>query len=211
MSTLTDRIEATVKDALDGYRNEPAMNNKALAVLISYRVAAVYQVDTMLQRYKGASSNVPETTLKIPMPAGAKPPLPPTMQTHQQRVVDEKRELDDKLTRLVQFIGASPIFSSMAVVDRDLMCEQRDVMMIYSRILRDRIARFGMNVAQSMLPARSVQPPQPPSAAPDVQKQIVALGIAVQDIARELTWHSGIDRNVMQKISHDLYLAIQSV
>ena len=35
------------------------------------------------------------------------------MQPHEQRVVDEKTELDDKLAKLNAFIGQSPIFQGL--------------------------------------------------------------------------------------------------
>lgn len=36
-----------------------------------------------------------------------------TLQPHQQRVVDEKAELDKKETALSQFIGLSPVFLTL--------------------------------------------------------------------------------------------------
>ena len=32
---------------------------------------------------------------------------------HQQRVIDEKKELDDKATKLSQFIGTNPMFETL--------------------------------------------------------------------------------------------------
>jgi len=64
------------------------------------------------------------------------------MQPHEQRVVDEKKELDEKLTKLTSFISSSPIFSGLDPVDQDLLRDQRGTMNSYSEILAQRIARF---------------------------------------------------------------------
>lgn len=66
------------------------------------------------------------------------------MQPHEQRVIDEKEELDEKLAKLIAFTGASPIFASLPLADQELLCEQRTVMSRYSDILEQRIARFGL-------------------------------------------------------------------
>jgi len=64
------------------------------------------------------------------------------MQPHQQRVVDEKTELDTKAKALSQFIGHSPIFETLPAVEQELLKEQNDVMWKYSEILGARIAAF---------------------------------------------------------------------
>lgn len=71
--------------------------------------------------------------------APATPPIP----AHQQRVIDEKRELDDKLVKLRTFIDGSPVFSGLPVTDQSHLKSQLAVMEVYSCILADRIARFG--------------------------------------------------------------------
>ena len=62
---------------------------------------------------------------------------------HQQRVVDEKRELDEKLQKLTTFINSEKF--AEIVKDEDergrLVC-QEDVMKDYSAILAERIAAF---------------------------------------------------------------------
>lgn len=62
---------------------------------------------------------------------------------HQQRVLDEKRELDEKLVKLRTFIDGSPVFSGLPVTDQSHLKSQLAVMEVYSCILADRIARFG--------------------------------------------------------------------
>lgn len=65
------------------------------------------------------------------------------MEPHQQRVVDEKTELDKKATALSNFIGTSPIFDTLDVAEQERLKEQNDVMWQYSEILGARIAAFG--------------------------------------------------------------------
>lgn len=64
------------------------------------------------------------------------------MQPHQQRVVDEKTELDTKANALSQFIGCSPIFATLDAAEQERLRLQNDVMWQYSEILGARIAAF---------------------------------------------------------------------
>lgn len=68
------------------------------------------------------------------------------MQPHQQRVVDEKTELDSKLTKLNQFIAENPLFQKLDDAERDRLFRQRTVMTHYSEILKQRIAAFPQSV-----------------------------------------------------------------
>ena len=63
------------------------------------------------------------------------------MQPYQQRVVDEKRELDERLLKLRNYL-ASPVSASLDLEDRVLLETQEDVMSDYSVVLASRIARF---------------------------------------------------------------------
>ena len=63
------------------------------------------------------------------------------MQPHEQRVVDEQSELEDKLRRLNDFTKTST-FDLLASEDRTLLRMQLEVMRTYSSILGLRIARF---------------------------------------------------------------------
>lgn len=63
------------------------------------------------------------------------------MELYQSRVLDEKRELDERLERLVAFIK-SAAFYRVSQEDRDLLSEQEAHMTRYSDVLRRRIARF---------------------------------------------------------------------
>ena len=64
------------------------------------------------------------------------------MQPHQQRVVDEKTELDKKAKALSDFIGNSPIFGTLDAEEQERMKEQNDIMWQYSEILGARISAF---------------------------------------------------------------------
>lgn len=64
------------------------------------------------------------------------------MLPHQQRVVDEKAELDVKATALSNFIGESPIFDTLHPAEQERLKEQNDIMWRYSEILGARIAAF---------------------------------------------------------------------
>lgn len=65
-----------------------------------------------------------------------------TLAPHQQRVVDEKTELDKKATALSNFIGHSEIFPKLDAAEQERLREQNDVMWRYSEILGARIAAF---------------------------------------------------------------------
>ena len=65
------------------------------------------------------------------------------MQPHQQRVVNEKKELNEKLDSLIAFIETSPIFKNLPADERERLGRQFDVMTEYSNILSQRIAAFG--------------------------------------------------------------------
>ena len=64
------------------------------------------------------------------------------MQPHQQRVVDEKAELDTKAKALSEFIGNNPIFATLDAAEQERLKVQNDVMWQYSEILGARIAAF---------------------------------------------------------------------
>ena len=64
------------------------------------------------------------------------------LQPHQQRVVTEKAELDEKANALSNFIGHSPIFETLDAAEQERLKEQNDVMWKYSEILGARIAAF---------------------------------------------------------------------
>ena len=65
------------------------------------------------------------------------------MSAYQQRVVNEKQELDEKLNKLRSFIKTD-VCMALPFEDRSLLAQQERVMTEYSRILAERIARFSL-------------------------------------------------------------------
>jgi hypothetical protein len=62
------------------------------------------------------------------------------MEDWQKRVIDEKRELDERLDRLHRALSSR---TDIAPLQRDLMFRQASYMKAYSSTLRDRIEAFG--------------------------------------------------------------------
>ena len=73
----------------------------------------------------------------LDMPESAASTVPP----HQQRVLDEKRELDDRLQKLVAFFS-TPIFHGLPESEQIRLERQAVAMRTYSEILGERIANF---------------------------------------------------------------------
>lgn len=69
------------------------------------------------------------------------------MLAHQQRVVDERKELDEKLDKLRKFIKSNPLFAACSTNEQQLLGAQFTAMDQYSCILRRRIELFGINNA----------------------------------------------------------------
>lgn len=63
------------------------------------------------------------------------------MKLHEQRVIDEKTELDIKLEKLKAFPETS-IFKALPADERDRLGKQAMAMQDYSDILAERIAAF---------------------------------------------------------------------
>jgi len=58
------------------------------------------------------------------------------------RVITEKKELDEKALKLSNFIGLSDEFDKLDAKRKELLREQNDIMWQYSEILGLRIAEF---------------------------------------------------------------------
>jgi hypothetical protein len=65
-----------------------------------------------------------------------------TVPPHQQRVLDEKHELDDRLSKLDAFILDNPLFTKLPPDEQERLVRQSKAMAVYSGILDERIARF---------------------------------------------------------------------
>lgn len=63
------------------------------------------------------------------------------MQEFQQRVIDEKADLDEKLDKLCLFSN-SRTFASLPIIEQERLNCQRHAMCMYSSILGARIAAF---------------------------------------------------------------------
>ena len=68
--------------------------------------------------------------------------MPNNFLPYQQRVIDEKTELDIKANSLSQYIGCNPLFLSLEPDEQERLKEQNDVMWEYSEILGSRINAF---------------------------------------------------------------------
>lgn len=64
------------------------------------------------------------------------------MQTHQERVVTEKSELDSKVEKLDSFVYGD-VFPKLEIEERMRLLRQFKCMKEYSAILGERIAAFG--------------------------------------------------------------------
>ena len=63
------------------------------------------------------------------------------MQNYQQRVVDEKSALDEKIEKLKAF-ATTKVFADLLTAEQVRMLRQRVAMQEYSDILSERIAAF---------------------------------------------------------------------
>lgn len=65
------------------------------------------------------------------------------MAPHQERVVIEKRELDEKLTKLITFTTMqNATFAGLPHPEQARLIRQRRIMELYSEVLSERIAAF---------------------------------------------------------------------
>lgn len=61
---------------------------------------------------------------------------------HQQRVIDEKNELEARLTKLSTFMSGNSIFDGLPSKEKEMLKAQHTSMSAYLSILNDRIANF---------------------------------------------------------------------
>lgn len=76
------------------------------------------------------------------------------MKPHEQRVVDERAELSERLSKLDAFI-ASDVFKTVDEDSRRLLLEQRHYMGNYANVLSLRIALFKPDPALEPMPGES--------------------------------------------------------
>jgi hypothetical protein len=65
-----------------------------------------------------------------------------TLEPHQQRVVDERADLDAKIKKLADFIRFSPIFKELPGDEQGRLYRQHTAMRAYSGVLGERIEAF---------------------------------------------------------------------
>ena len=63
------------------------------------------------------------------------------LEPHQERVVDEKRQLDEKIEKLTDFLR-TPQAVDVPSAEVERLLSQLGIMHLYSRVLRDRIRHF---------------------------------------------------------------------
>lgn len=64
------------------------------------------------------------------------------MEAYQQRVVDEKTELDNRIRRLIDFLSTPRIFAQVDPVEQERLKLQLTHMTVYAAVLGARIANF---------------------------------------------------------------------
>lgn len=63
------------------------------------------------------------------------------LQPHQERVLEEKRDLDEKIHKLTVFIASARI-AQVSLAESRRLYQQLQHMLDYSRVLQDRINAF---------------------------------------------------------------------
>lgn len=96
------------------------------------RAAGLFYADKMAVEYPTAAAEFREMIESLP-------PLP--LKPHQQRVVEEKAELDERIAKLDAFTR-TPTFGRLDDGERSLLLEQANTMTRYSKILGARIVNF---------------------------------------------------------------------
>lgn len=99
------------------------------------------------------------------------------LSSYQQRVVDERSQLEDKIEKLGAFMR-SPIFSNLSADEQRLMSEQYEVMTRYGLVLTKRLARW-----RAILPFDS--------KAADFEVALVALTQAVDGQGQRVLLYRG--------------------
>lgn len=62
---------------------------------------------------------------------------------HEQRVVDEKADNDERMQKLGAFMDSNPLFGKLPAAEQERMARQHSLMFQLSIVLGERIAAFG--------------------------------------------------------------------
>ncbi|XYJ11802.1 crAss001_48 related protein [Telluria sp. B2] len=112
-----------------------------LAKLLEQQLPASPEKTVGMRKLLEAKDCFVRAALDAPKPA-ATSLLPP----HQQRVIDERRELDEKADKLAIFISTrdeeGSVFGNLPGDEQMRLCRQLEAMRGYSSILAERIAAF---------------------------------------------------------------------
>lgn len=74
------------------------------------------------------------------------PTDPPTIQPYQQRVIDERREANEKLVALGAFFGTAP-YAALSGYEQSLMHRQHRIMQEYIAVLDQRLGVWNLATA----------------------------------------------------------------
>jgi len=96
------------------------------------RTAALAYANKMAPEYPQAAADIRTKVARLP-------PFP--LKPYQQRVVEEKAELDDRTVKLGAFT-ATPAFARLDDDEKGRLLDQLDLMTKYARVLARRIANF---------------------------------------------------------------------
>jgi hypothetical protein len=124
---------------------------RAHALEMALRTPGAQHHTEVLAAAKAYQAHIDGTTAAMtqqPAPGAAYPGYS-TMQLHQQRVVDEKTELDVRLAKLIPFLDTA-IFAGLDEAEQSRLRQQSHAMACYSAILGERIDAFAP--AASALP-----------------------------------------------------------
>jgi hypothetical protein len=124
-----------------------SFDNQAVTRFIFEGVPSVTVTDTELQ-----NKPKPEAGMYLVVYAGGYFSFSPAKefeegyraepQTFQERVHVEKKELDDKISKLHEFVHASPIFQTVPADEQERLSRQLGIMHDYSGVLDERIHYF---------------------------------------------------------------------
>lgn len=135
----TKRLHATPMtrgeyNAYRGWENPASENPDDGGYLVEYQDGGKANDSRHAGYISWSPADVFERTYKPVLGSG----LPP----HQQRVVAEKAELDDRLYKLDAFILDNPLFAKLPPEEQERLARQSQAMAVYSGILDERIACF---------------------------------------------------------------------
>ena len=99
---------------------------------------------------------------------------------HQQRVLDEKRELDERLAKLEAFILDNPIWQTLDGDEKDRLARQARAMAQYSQVLDERIAAFSVPLELPVLD------PGPDALEREIAAKATAPRVTPADIEAEI-------------------------